>query len=305
MSILSLDPLILNSLVALPSALAFAYASLHFKEVSLRASPLWMNSLKACVATICFFLAFLVSRLVEAEIFVWPEFKTLGFFGISGFLGLFIADTFLLKAFASIGIGRTLMIFSFNPIFLGLAGSVLFGQSLSDKNLWAIALLCLCVVVMAHESYLRERRWAAQGLMLAVAAGVFDALGIVLTRFAFENTPDVSVNFGNFIRCLGALVGFFVFSPFRRVSKFTKFFRSLEKPVLKKALLASFFGTYFSLSCWLWALGHGHIGITSALAGTAPLFATVIESLQLRKPPGLHLMAALIFFGLGFFFILV
>jgi uncharacterized membrane protein len=64
--------------------------------------------------------------------------------------------------------------------------------------------------------------------------------------------------------------------------------------------VASFFGTFMSLSFYLMAVQKGHLASISAVAGTTPLFATLIETLLGKRKFTIYLAAGLSFFILGF-----
>ena len=63
---------------------------------------------------------------------------------------------------------------------------------------------------------------------------------------------------------------------------------------------AGFFGTFLSLSFYLMAIQKGHLAAVSAVAGTAPLFAMMIEVGLGKRKFTAYLGAGLAFFVLGF-----
>ena len=106
---------------------SFALGSVAYTRYSRILGDLWMNKFKAFVALIGFSLVLIISG--ETEI---PKNSTVLYLIISGMLGLGIGDTFLLKSFMTIGSGRTLVLFGFQPIILGSLGYFILGQSLGE-----------------------------------------------------------------------------------------------------------------------------------------------------------------------------
>jgi drug/metabolite transporter (DMT)-like permease len=256
---------------------------------------MWMNAFKAVVATLCFFIALLVSK----DFSHWPDPKSLMAFFISGLVGLNIGDVYLMKAFTRIGPARTLIIFSFQPIILGFFAYVLFAQELELNKMIAIGFMIACVFTMAYEKFKQEGHWELLGPLYAVLGVLFDSCGILLTRYAFNSDPQVTTTEGNFYRCIGAITGFVIMSqmkPFRLVSTFKSFSKKSKMIVALAALL----GTFISLSLYLNAVRYGALAAVSAIVGTGPIFAALFEAIANRKWPSKYLCLALALFGVGF-----
>ena len=110
-------------LLALSANLTFALSSTIFTEFSREVSGKWINCFKLLVAV----AAFSVAQIVLRDPI---HLKTAPYFLISGALGLFFADYFLCCAFARLGPARTLMLFSFSPLFVAGWSFIFFGEHL-------------------------------------------------------------------------------------------------------------------------------------------------------------------------------
>jgi drug/metabolite transporter (DMT)-like permease len=282
-------------LFAFGATLCFALASVGFAHYARKISPLWMNAFKAIIAFISFALVFVISGEYESL----PIAKSFWAFVMSGFLGLNVGDFFLMRAFAAIGTARTLIIFSFQPLILALFAFVAFSQRLDASKLAAVFVMIACVIVTTYEKFKKERRWEWQGPIYALAGVLLDAVGILLTRFAFDSDPSVSVFEGNFYRCLGAVVGFALMSFFFPL-KVVPHLRSMSRKSRYVVLGAAFLGTVVSLSLYLSAVRVGTLATVTAIAGTSPLFAALLESIVTRKRPSIYLALSLCLFAFGF-----
>lgn len=283
-------------ILALCSNISFATASVVYTEYSRKLSSVWMNSYKALIAFVGFSAVCVFAGKFEAI----PAQSWLLFI-LSGLSGLMIGDIFLLKAFTHLGSGRVLMIFGFQPLILGLASYMLFGQEFQFEKLLAILALMACLFTFSFESFKSKGHWDSVGLICALTGVALDSAGILMTRQAFDAAGDVSPFFANWIRS-GATVLGFVFLAYLPKANFSplKVFRGLNRREKLLVTGASFLGTFMSLSFYLAAVQKGHLASISAVAGTSPLFATVVETALGKKKFTWYLFFGTFFFILGF-----
>ncbi len=282
--------------LALGATLAFSSSSLVYAEYASKVSVLWMNCFKSAVAFVLLLvtLPLFFGGWHHAEPIVVAELM------LSGLLGLNIADLFLLKAFTKIGAARTLMLYGFQPVIIGIGANILFGQSLNPTKLIAVLFMIACLFTLSLENYRVHKKWAVSGLVLAFVAVTLDAGGILITRTAFETTRVVTPVESHFYRCLGALIGFGVMSLFRPLPLISGFMRW---PKRQRVLLfaAAFGGTYLSLILYLYAVKYGHLASLAGITITGPMFATILECVIKRKMPSGYLLTAFGFFAIGFY----
>lgn len=285
---------------ALCSNIAFASASVVFTDIANRTSPAWMNFVKGLIAACCFLAVCAIGNLWTPM--TWTSF---GYLVISGVCGLFIGDIFLLRAFTHLGSGRVLMLFSFQPLLLGIASYYLLGQSISIYRIFAILLLIGCLFSFAFESLKQKGHWDLPGLGFALLGISLDAIGLLLTRSAFDQSVQISLFQVNLIRSAATAIGFFIAAsvPAFRFQMFQPWQR-LNTSEKKWTVVASVLGTFVSLSCYMFAIRNGQLATLSALAGTSPLFATIYETATGKKKFTVYLLSGLIFFGAGVFVLL-
>ncbi len=297
-TMLSLNNDSLALLLALGATLSFASASMIFAEYSKRISVIWMNCFKAVAAFAA--LAVTVPFLTG-----WHHAETRSIVGllVSGWIGLNLGDLFLLSAFTRIGAARTLILFGFQPLMVGLGAYFLFGQKIPPERLIAVVFLIACLFTFSLEKYRQNKNWEIKGLLYALIGVALDTCGILITRASFGTSPEISPLEGHFYRCAGAIVGFAVLSFFRPFS-FRKNFQ--EQPPQTKLILigASLAGTYLSLALYLSAIKIGQLASIASIAITGPIFATILEHVIHRKAPSRYLLAAFVFFGVGFYILL-
>jgi drug/metabolite transporter (DMT)-like permease len=282
-------------ILAIFSNICFATASIGFTHYSIKISSKWMNYFKAFIATMGFTLVCLIFNL-------WQNIpnQAILLFLLSGVMGLGLGDVFLLKAFTHLGSGRVLMIFGFQPLFLGFAASHLFHQDFSTQKFIAVFFLVLCLFSFSLESFKTKGHWDFIGLCLAILGVSMDGIGIILSRTAFEMTPNISPFYANWLRGLAACSVFAVWSLFNRELKILPQWKAQSRQDKLYIFLSAFAGTFLSLSFYLMAIKTGHLASISAIAGTAPLFASSIDFIRGRSKPNIYFWFGLCFFLIGF-----
>lgn len=280
---------------ALGANIFFATASVYFTDFSQKISSLWMNYFKVCVA----FFGFAIVFLLFQSSFDLSQTSFM-LFAISGIMGLLIGDIFLFRSFMSLGSGRVLMIFGFQPLILGLSSYYLFNEMFSFYRLTAILFLVTCLFCFALESFKDKGHWDIKGLGFALAGVFLDAIGVLLTKQAFRLSPEVSVVTANLIRSGAAVLGFFILSqiPYFKL-KLIQPFLGLTKKDKGLVIIASGLGTFLSLTFYLKAIQIGNIATVSAISGTSPLFATLFEVFKGRKKITKYLIVATLSFLTG------
>lgn len=281
---------------ALGSNFCFALASSVYAEYSRSVSSFWMNFHKTIMAWLCFLLTiFALKLLVPLPLAVVLALLT------SGLIGLCIGDLFLLKGFVDLGPGRTLMLFGFQPFLLGIFDYAVFDQVLPASKFVGVLFLVGCVLAFSWESLRLQGHWGTAGLINAFTGILLDAGGLVLTRWSFQTVTELSPFYANAIRTSGALIGFaflFLYPPNRKL-----FFQPFLQMAPRDRWIstgAGILGTYVSLSFYLHALQIGPLATVSAIAGTAPLLASIFEVLRGRRAFTPFLFVGSLLFLIGF-----
>tara|TARA_R100000656_G_scaffold120728_1_gene95222 strand:+ start:527 stop:1303 length:777 start_codon:yes stop_codon:yes gene_type:complete len=252
-----------------------------------------MNAYKASLACILFIATvFLTLDITPIE----P--MGIALFAISGFMGLGLGDIFLLKAFADLGPGRTLILFGFQPLLLGLFGKLFLGQPIDTTKLAAIACFIAIVLLFAHESWRRDRSFGLMALTIAMTGIVLDAAGVVITRHVFDSYPNVHALEGNMYRCLGAVLFFLLLSMFRPFHFWNRL-KTLSWKSRGYVSAGAILGTFLSLGFFLKAVQTGHLASVSGVAITGTLFSSAFECIWHKRWPSKTLWAALGLFLLG------
>ena len=287
----------LSYIYAFSAVFSFSGAAIGMTYFSQKVSPLWMNVFKCSVAfaiTIPALLIFNGSLLFDISS-CWPFF-------VSGFIGLNIGDWFLLNAFKRIGPARTLVLFGFQPFFVGIFSFYVWGESLFPVQLIAIIFFLMCLILFSVERFKATRSWELKGLALALTGVFLDSSGILLTRYGYTLNPELTGLNVHYLRSMAALTSFLFLVPFVKINLVAGF-KKLTGQQRGLAFLSSFFGTFLSLVFYMQAVKFGKLATVSSIILTDPVIATFFECVWLRVWPSRYLWLALLSFICAMFFL--
>lgn len=281
--------------LAIGANLAYSSASLVFSLYAKRFSSLWINQIKVFTAFLAFLLAMVIS---QKYIFINPKALTLLL--LSGLSGLCFGDIFLFRAFTTLGAGRSLVLYSFQPLMLGIYGYFFLGQLFLTHQALAVLCMIVCIFIFMLERNKATGHWDIKSFLWAFFGIFLDAVGIMLTRSAYEIEPQLETFQVNVIRCLGALMGFLLISPKSYQVVYTDF-RNLGKKEKSLLVASAIVGCFLSLTMYLAALKHAHLGMLTSIAITGPVWVSMLECIYYKRAPNKFLLGAFGFFLLGFY----
>lgn len=286
-------------ILALFACISFALGSQFYTHYSRKFSPLWMNVTKAIIA--CFFFGLII---VLTSGFHSIEYFNFGLFFISGFIGLGVGDIFMMKSFKEIGPGRTMLLYGFNPVIVGLLAYFFLSQSIILTKLIGIFFFILCIVIFSVENFKINKSWGIRGFSFAFVGMAMDAVGILITRHAFDLNSSLTSFEGNFYRCIGAIASYAIIRMFVNFD----FIRHIKESTSKTKLyivIGSILGTVISLAFYLKAIQTAeNLASVTAISITSVLFASLFECIWTKKMPSKYLMMALVLFLVGMKFVI-
>ncbi len=284
---------------ALAANLSFAIGVQFFTHYAKRTSSLWVNCFKAAVAAVLFGVTILFCGGFHSI-----SLNCAALFFVSGAIGLGAADVFLIKSFSLMGPGRTMLLFGFQPLVIGVISYFAFGQAVDARKFLAILFFVVCLFIFSLESFRKHGHWNMKATLFALCGIVLDGLGVLLTRYVFNNSPGIGTTEGNFYRALGALLLFALLSRLKPFQFFGKI-KELSRRSLLWITVGSIAGTYLSLMFYLSAIRYSPaLAAVSGIAITGTIFASAFECAVERKPPSAYLLVSFVFFlgGMSFLF---
>ncbi len=205
----------------------------------------------------------------------WPSDATLRIWlllGLSGFMGFFISDLCLFKAFLIIGPRLSLLVTSLTPPMVVLLSWAFYGRGLDGRVWLAMAITLAGVLWVALEQrdgddHPHTRRQLRFGITLAVVATAAQSVGMVLAQDGCAHyDPSASA----LVRILGALVGYFLL-----ITVLRRWRPMLHATQHRRAAIIVLFGTivgpFAGVTLCMVALQHCHVGVVSTILATIPV----------------------------------
>ncbi len=281
--------------LAIGANLTYSTASMVFSVYAKRFSSMWINQVKVITA----FLAFLVAMMFSDQL-VSVSPTVISLLILSGFAGLCVGDIFLFKAFTTLGPARSLVLYSFQPLMLGIYGYFFLGQFFSLNQTLAVICMIVCIFIFMLERNKTTGSWDTRSFVWAFLGITLDAIGVMMTREAYELNTGLETFQVNVIRCIGALIGFFLISPKSYLTVATDVW-NLRKREISLLLGSAICGCFISLTLYLAALKYAHVGTLTAIAITGPVWVSMLECLYHKRLPNFYLVGAFMFFLTGFY----
>jgi drug/metabolite transporter (DMT)-like permease len=285
--------------MAIGANLTFSTSSMIFSMYARRFTSMWINQVKVSVAFIAFVIAMIISKQ-----FATLSLTTTSLLVLSGISGLCIGDIFLFRAYATLGAGRSLVLYSFQPLMLGMYGYFFLNQIFTLNQTLAVICMMICVFIFMLERNKMTGSWDYKSFVWAFLGITLDAIGVMLTRTAYEISPELETFQVNVIRCAGALFGFLLISP-KSYINVAKDVWALRKREITLLIGASISGCFISLALYLAALKYAHVGTLTAISITGPVWVSLLECLYYRRLPNVYLLGAFAFFLTGFYLMLI
>lgn len=279
--------------LALTANFLFSFSSLYIAKYTVVFGSVWTNFFKNTIALICFTAG---AFYLGAELF--PSGSVQIYLIASGIIGLAIGDIFILKAFAKLGSTRVIVLFGLTPFFVAICRYLAFKQTLLLSEIVPVIFFSSCLILFARERKKLIGHWDFKSLLIGTFGVFLDAVGVVLTRMAFEDMPELTTFHANTIRTLGSLPVLYLFLKINKLSVIEPI-RQTQKNKRALLFLVPMTGTFLSLLCYLQAIKVGNLVIVTALGVSGPILSSLLESYLDRKKPSKYLILAIIMFILG------
>jgi len=265
----------MGEIAALLTSLCWTFNTIQFTFAGRRVGSEVVNRMRLILAVLFLSLAHL---LLYGQF--WPaqaEISHFGLLGLSGVLGLVLADGSLFRAFLLIGPRLATVIQTLVPVFSTLLAWVWLGERLKSAEVGAILVTVTGVAWVVSEKKRKQRvatpavdqRQYLLGLLLSVTSALGQALGLVIAKPVLaDGFPSLSATW---IRMVVAATAIWLFALIRdQVGATWRALRDRRalRLIAAGAVVGPFIGVWLSLV----AVQLAPVGIASTLMGLSPIF---------------------------------
>jgi len=268
----------LGEIYSLACALLWSFGVVCFRKLGESTDPQDLNLLKNSMAGLWFLACILLIPSVELSALTYMDWLILIF---SGFLGISLADTLLLRSLQLIGAGRYAIIEClYTPCVILF--SYLFLKERLEPGKWIGIVLILCGVgVSLLQKHFRsiDESQLKRGVIIGLLSPIFIAAGIVMTKPILERASALEVTT---IRTLAGAVGNLIWlGAFGRLSSLSSRLRGRVQ--WRTLLIAVFLGSFLAPLLWIAGFKHTQASLASVLNQTSVFFIIVMSAMILKE----------------------
>ena len=295
--------LLIGQLFALLTAACWAQNSLVYSFAGRRVGSsavthirLWVALPAIMVIHLLFFGTFLPLHLPQTGYI---------YLGASGFIGFFLADLFIFKAFVDLGPRETLVVMTLSPIFSTILSWIFLSETLAVWQLLGILITIgggAWVILEERSNPEKRSRRQAAGVLFAFLGAFTQAAGMVLAKGGVVS--GVHPISANAVRISAGLAGLILFALLR--GTFIGDFRKMkDTKALAYTSAGALVGPVLGIILTLYAFQWAPVGIVTALMQTSPIMLLPVEHYVFKKriTPGAIAGTVLAIAGAGLLFI--
>lgn len=257
----------IGELSALFTALLWSGTAFAFSAAAARVGPLQLNINRMILAVVFLSLTIII--------FNFPLYLTtdqLIFLSLSGIVGLVFGDSFLFKAYQTIGPRLGMLLMSLAPAMAAIMAYFFLGENLSFWGIigMLVTIFGIAVVVLERNNAAANYKFDKMGIFYGALGALGQAAGLIFAKIAFDQ-GDVNKMTATFIRIISSVV---IMLPaaliIRKYKNPFKLYRK-DKKALISTTLGTILGPYLGITFSLIAIAHAKVGIAATLMATVPI----------------------------------
>lgn len=196
--------------------------------------------------------------------------------GLSGFIGVFLGDLFLFKAFVITGPRVALLVMSLAPPMAALISWVALGESLTLLGFagMMITLAGISMVILMRKQVDDESkksfkfRYHPKGVFFAFLGAIGQASGLVMSKVGLNTTMNPF--YGSEIRLFAGLFGFILLITY--LKRWPSIVGSIKNvKAMSFVTVGGFFGPFLGITLSLFAVQHANPGVVQTIVSINPV----------------------------------
>lgn len=298
----------IGELAALLTAVFWTFTALSFTSAGKVIGSLSVNFWRLIMGIL--FVALFTTFAYGSPVPLGISLESWFWLGLSGFIGVFVGDLFLFKAFTINGPRVSLLVMSLAPPMAALISWLVLGETLTLLGFvgMMVTLTGISMVILIRKrGDLEEKksirfRYQPKGILFAFVGAIGQASGLVMSKVGLQSSTNPF--YGSQIRLFAGLFGFILLITYLR--RWVPVAKSVVKVKTMGVLsIGAFFGPFLGITLSLFAVQHANPGVVQTIVSINPVLIIPFsiwlyhEKISLREAIG----AIVAVVGVSLFFI--
>lgn len=257
----------LGELSALLTALLWSGTAFAFSAAAVRTGPLQLNINRMIIASI-----FLFATIIIFNFSLKLSNSQLVYLSLSGIVGLVFGDSFLFRAYQSIGPRIGMLLMSLAPAMAAVMAYFFLHEDLSFWGIigMIVTIFGIAVVVLERNNNASKYKFDKMGIFYGTLGALGQAAGLIFAKLAFD-LGDVNKISATFIRIISSVVIMLPAAVIIKRYKNPFKLYSNDKKALTSTVTGTILGPYLGITFSLVAVAHAKVGIAATLMATVPI----------------------------------
>lgn len=259
----------IGELAAIATAFSWTLVGLFFSQASKRIGSISVNFYKLIFGFTMLSITAYFTRGVAFP--VDATLKNWIWLAMSGIVGFFLGDYFMLKAYIEVGVRISMLMMASSPPMAALLGFIFLSERLPSTALLGMLMtmsgIVLVILCKDKEQGRMRVKYSMKGLAYAFIGAFGSAAGMVFSKVGLGDYNTMAAT------QIRIIAGFLCFVIFVTVRNEWKNLRSAikDKTALKYTFLGSIFGPFIGVNLSLVALKYTSTGIVSTITSMTPV----------------------------------
>ncbi len=272
--------MLIGEFLALSVAIFWAITVVMFTDASNKIGALQVNINRIIIAAF-FYLLYIYST---GQTLIIKNEQVL-LLGVSGIIGLVLGDTFLFKAFVTIGPALSMLIMCLSPIITTILGIIFLGEYLSILTFLGILITILGILLVVYKHNENDNvkfKITFKGLVYAVLAALGQSAGFILSKEAL-NIGEIDGFVAAFYRIAISGITFLALGIVtKRYQNPVKLFLSNKKAFIL-IVIGSFTGPFMGIALSLLSIKYTSVGVSSTIMSIVPILMLPVQKFYYKE----------------------
>lgn len=258
----------IGELAALSAALLWTINGMLMERAGKEIAVSYLNIIRLSFALILisFFTFFSLGQFLPLSF----DLKTWIYLGVSGIIGFYIGDYFMLTAIVSIGPRLSLLMMALSPPITMLIDYLVYSTKISYIQLFGIVLTIVGIVIVVmnkRDNTVVTKDKLKRGLFYAFLGALGQSVGLMFSKIGMGEANAFQATQVRIIIALIAMITVMI------TSGKTKHFPTTSQIIkqLPNLILAGLFGPSLGVGLSLLALQYTSAGVAATLTSTMPI----------------------------------